>query len=155
MASALREAQSLERSADSSKGVKAGALRAFARSIRSHVAGEEGRPGDALAELDRADWQMVESLFEAEGLDRFYRAELLTALGRDAEAANWYRTIAERATYEVVYVAASRWRLGQGYERAGDRARAKDAFRGATALWRNVDAPFQAAAADARHQAGR
>jgi DNA-binding SARP family transcriptional activator/tetratricopeptide (TPR) repeat protein len=155
MASALREAQSLERSADSSKGVKAGALRAFARSIRSHVAGEEGRPGDALAELDRADWQMVESLFEAEGLDRFYRAELLTALGRDAEAANWYRTIAERATYEVVYVAASRWRLGQGYERAGDRARAKDAFRGATALWRNVDAPFQAAAAVARHQAGR
>jgi tetratricopeptide (TPR) repeat protein len=98
---------------------------------------------------------MVESLFEAEGLDRFYRAELLTALGRDAEAANWYRTIAERATYELVYVAASRWRLGQGYERAGDRARARDAFRGATALWRNVDAPFQTAAADARHQAGR
>ena len=154
-ASALREAQSLERAADSSKALKAGALRAFAWSIRSHVAGEEGRPADALAELDRADWQMVESLFEAEALDRFYRAELLTALGRDAEAANWYRTIAERATYELVYVAPARWRLGQGYERAGDRARARDAFRGATSLWRTVDAPFQAVAADARRRAAK
>jgi len=155
MASALREAQSLERAADSSKALKAGALRAFARSIRSHMAGEEGRPAEALAELDRADWQMVESLFEAEALDRFYRAELLTALGRDAEAANWYRTIAERATYELVYVAAARWRLGQSYERAGDPIRAREAFRGAASLWRSVDAPFQAVAADASRRAGK
>jgi DNA-binding SARP family transcriptional activator/tetratricopeptide (TPR) repeat protein len=155
MATALSEAERLERGADSSKGLKANALRAFARSIRAHVAGEEGRPGDALAELDRADWQMVESVFEAEALDRFYRAELLTALGRDAEAANWYRTIAERASYELVYVAAAKWRLAQGYERAGEPARAREALLAATGLWRNADAPFHAVAADARRRAVR
>jgi DNA-binding SARP family transcriptional activator/TolB-like protein len=152
---ALAEAQRLERGADSSRGLKAEALRAFARSLRAHVAGEEGRPAEALAELDRADWQMVESLFEAEALDRFYRAELLTALGRDAEAANWYRTIAERATYELVYVAAAKWRLGQSYERAGDRAGARDAFRAAARLWQDADGPFQSVAADARREAVR
>jgi tetratricopeptide (TPR) repeat protein len=153
MTSATEEAQRLDRAADSSDGLRVKALRAFARSIRAHVAGEEGRPNDALAELDRADWQVVESVFEAEGLDRFYRAEMLTALGRDAEAANWYRTIAERATYELVYVAAAKWRLGQSYERAGDGARAREAFRAAAGLWRKVDAPFQAVAADASRKA--
>ena len=98
---------------------------------------------------------MVESIFEAEALDRFYRAELLSALGRHAEAANWYRTIAERATYELVYVAAAKWRLGQAYERAGEVARAKEALLAATGLWRNADAPFQPAAADARRRAVR
>jgi DNA-binding SARP family transcriptional activator len=154
-APALAEAQRLDRAADSSVGLKANALRAFARSIRAHVAGEDGRPRDALAELDRADWQMVESVFEAEALDRYYRAELLTALGRDAEAANWYRTIAERATYELVYLAPAKWRLGQSYERAGDRARAREAFRAAAGLWQKADAPFQAVAADAIRRAGK
>lgn len=49
---------------------------------------------EALAELDRAHWRLVESLFEAEALDRYYRAELLFTLGRDSEALGWYRTIA-------------------------------------------------------------
>ena len=45
--------------------------------------------------------------------------------------------------------------LGQGYERAGDRSRAREAFNGATNLWRNVDGPFQAAAEDARKRASK
>ena len=62
---------------------------------------------------------MVESIFEAEALDRYYRAELLFALGRHAEALDWYRTIAERATYELVYVAPARWRQAWLYPQAG------------------------------------
>ena len=80
---------------------------------------------------------------------------MLTALGRDAEAANWYRTIAERATYELVYVAAAKWRLGQSLRAGRGTARAKEAFRAATGLWRDADGPFQAAAADARRRAVR
>jgi tetratricopeptide (TPR) repeat protein len=72
---------------------------------------------------------MVESIFEAEALDRYYRAELLSELGRHAEALDWYRSIAERATYELVYVAPSRWRQGRLYEDAGDRVRAVEAYR--------------------------
>jgi hypothetical protein len=152
---ALRVVQRLQRAAGSLTGLKADALRTFARSVRAHVAGEGGRPADALAELDRANWQMVESVFEAEALDRYYRAELLTALGRDAEAADWYRTIAERATYELVYVAAANWRLGQAYERAGDGARAATAYRTVARLWHDADPPFRALAADAERRAGR
>lgn len=118
------------------------------------MAGETNRAAEGLAELDRADWQMVESVFEAEALDRYYRAELLTRLGRDAEAADWYRTIAERATYELVYVAAANWRLGQIYERAGDRARAATAYRTVVRLWQDADPPFKALAAEAKRRAG-
>jgi len=152
---ALREAQRLDRAADAQTGLKSGALRTFAASVRAHVAGESGRPADGLAELDRADWQMVESVFEAEAMDRFYRADLLSALGRDAEAANWYRTIAERATYELVYVAAARWRLGQAYERAGDQAKSAAAYRMVAHLWQDADPPFRALAEEARRRAER
>jgi DNA-binding SARP family transcriptional activator/TolB-like protein len=152
---ALQVAQRLDRAAESQTGLKAGALHTFAWSVRAHVAGERGRPADGLAELDRADWPMVEAVFEAEAMDRFYRADLLSALGRDAEAANWYRTIAERATYELVYVAAAQWRLAQGYERAGDQAKAVSAYRTVARLWQDADAPFGAIAAEAKRRAER
>ena len=122
--SAVRLAGSLEQAADSAIGLKADALRTFALSIRARVAGQAGRAAEALEYLDRSRWQVVESIFEAEALDRYYRAELLFALGRHAEALDWYRTIAERATYELVYVAPARWREGWLYHRIGDEARA-------------------------------
>ena len=98
----------------------------------------------ALEHLERiATGAMVESIFEAEALDRYYRAELLFALGRHAEALDWYRTIAERATYELVYVAPARWRQGWLYEEMGDRARAVEAYRTVARLWRDADPPLR------------
>jgi DNA-binding SARP family transcriptional activator/TolB-like protein len=146
---ALRLAGSLERSGDSSGALKADALHTFARSIRARVAGEAGRVAEALGHLEQSNWGMVESMFEAEALDRYYRAELLSALGRHAEALDWYRTIAERATYELVYVAPARWHQGRLYERAGDRARAVEAYRTVTRLWREADPPLRATVAEA------
>jgi len=148
-AEALRLAGSLERAGDSSSALKADALHTFARSIRARVAGEAGRAAEALGHLEQSNWGMVESIFEAEALDRYYRAELLSALGRHAEALDWYRTIAERATYELVYVAPARWRQGRLYEQAGDRARAVEAYRTVTRLWREADPPQRATAAEA------
>ena len=154
---ALRLAASLESAGDSASDLKADALRTFARSIRARVAGQAGRAAEALEHLDRSSWGVVESIFEAEALDRYYRAELLYALGRHAEALDWYRTIAERATYELIYVAPSRWRLASLYEREGDRARAADAYRTVARLWRSADPPLRATAAEAsrRLRAGR
>ncbi len=146
---ALRLAGSLDRAGDSASALKADALHTFAQSIRARVAGEGGRAAEALDHLERSSWGMVESIFEAEALDRYYRAELLNALGRDAEALDWYRTIAERATYELVYVAPARWQQGRLYEQAGDRARAVEAYRTVARLWREADPPLRATAAEA------
>jgi DNA-binding SARP family transcriptional activator/tetratricopeptide (TPR) repeat protein len=146
---ALRLAGSLERTGGSSGALKADALHTFARSIRARVAGEAGRTAEALGHLEQSNWGMVESIFEAEALDRYYRAELLSALGRHAEALDWYRTIAERATYELVYVAPARWRQGRLYEEAGDPARAVEAYRTVTRLWREADPPLRATVAEA------
>ena len=95
----------------------------------------------------------MESLFEAEALDRYYRAELLFALGRQAEALERYRTIAERATYKLVYVAPARWRQAWLYARAGDRARAADAYRTVSRLWANADPPLGKTATEAARRA--
>ena len=140
---AVRLAGSLERAADSSSALKRAALRTFARSIRARVAADAGRTAEVLDHLERSSWGMVESIFEAEALDRYYRAELLSELGRHAEALDWYRTIAERATYELVYVAPARWRQGRLYEHAGDRARAVEAYRTVTRVWREADPPLR------------
>jgi DNA-binding SARP family transcriptional activator/TolB-like protein len=152
--SALGFAASLRAAADSATGLQADALRTFALSIRARVAGQAGRPAEALQYLDESRWEVVESIFEAEALDRYYRAELLFALGRHAEALDWYRTIAERATYELVYVAPSRWREGWLYHRIGDEARAAAAYRTVARLWDRADAPLRATAVEAGRRSG-
>ncbi|HEX6615844.1 MAG TPA: BTAD domain-containing putative transcriptional regulator [Gemmatimonadales bacterium] len=146
---ALAEAAALGRAADSSAALRSRALRTFARSIRARVASLAGRPAEALADIEGADWATVESLFESEALDRWYRGELLYALGRKAEALDWYRTIAERATYELVYVAPARLRQGEILESEGDNAGAREAYRTAARLWHAADPRLRPLAADA------
>ena len=147
--SALRQATALEAAAGSANGLRVDVLETFARSIRARVAGDAGRAAEALRLLEQSSWGMVESIFEAEALDRYFRAELLDGLGRRAEALDWYRTIAERATYELVYVAPARWRQGLLYERADDSARAAEAYRTVARLWQDADPPLQSTAAQA------
>jgi DNA-binding SARP family transcriptional activator/TolB-like protein len=153
--SALQLAGSLEKAADSASGLKADALRTFALSIRARVAGQAGRAAEALEYLDRSRWEVVESIFEAEALDRYYRAELLFALGRHEEALDWYRTIAQRATYELVYLAPARWREGWLYQRTGDERRAADAYRTVARLWGDADQPLRSTAARAARLSSR
>ena len=146
---ALAEADALGRAANASAALEARALRTFARSIRARVASLGGRPAEALADIEEADWELVESQFESEALDRWYRGELLYALGRKDEALDWYRTIAERATYELVYVAPARLRQGEILEDRGDRAGALAAYRTAARLWHDADPRLRPLATDA------
>jgi hypothetical protein len=77
------------------------------------LAWARGNPADALARLERARpelWYQLTlgSPFFALASQRFLRARLLEALGRSKEAAGWYRSIAERSPYEVIYLRAAR-----------------------------------------------
>jgi tetratricopeptide (TPR) repeat protein len=96
----------------------------FAHSLRARVADARGRTQEALTELERADWPRIAPSFMSEALDRDYRADLLQRLGRLDDARGWYRSIAQRATYELPYLAPSRLQLARlaESERAPDLA---------------------------------
>jgi len=113
-------------------------LEAWQHSLRARVAMIGDKPAEALHQLDRADWAPIESSFEEEALDRYLRANLLQALGRDAEALNGYRTIAERATHEVMYVARSRLRQSLIAGALDDQRESAEAYPVAARLWANA-----------------
>jgi hypothetical protein len=90
----------------------------------------------------------------AEVSDRFLRAELLHLLGRDEQAIGWYRSIAERAPYELAYLAPSELRLGRIYEVRGDAVEAGLHFRRFVALWREADPELRPLVLEAQRRSG-
>jgi tetratricopeptide (TPR) repeat protein len=86
--------------------------------LQAAIAQREGRPEEALRILERSHPRLwfqltVASPFYSLASQRYLRAELLRQLGRHQEAAGWYRSIAERSPYELVYAAPSRERLAE------------------------------------------
>jgi tetratricopeptide (TPR) repeat protein len=145
---ALHEARALDlRAANDSNGRYA---RTLAQSVRAHVAAAGGRTLEAIMDLDRAGWPAAASVFVAEAYDRYFRAELLAAAGRQEEALGWLRSIAERAAYELVYLAPAQLRQAEIYDRRGDRAQAAQHYRKFIELWRDADPELQASVTKAR-----
>lgn len=78
----------------------------------------EGRPGDALAALERLKTDVwfqyaVGSPFFAGTYQRFLRAELLEQVGRVDEAIRWWETIAQRSPFELAFAPAAASRIRQ------------------------------------------
>ncbi|HYC32172.1 MAG TPA: BTAD domain-containing putative transcriptional regulator [Gemmatimonadales bacterium] len=76
--------------------------------LRAGIARAEGRPDEGLGHLDatrpRLWFQLtVASPFFTLASRRWLRAELLREAGRTEEAAGWYRSMAERSPYELIY----------------------------------------------------
>jgi tetratricopeptide (TPR) repeat protein len=111
----------------------------LSRSLRARLALERGRPVLALAALEEARWERAAGRSVAEASDRFLRAELLRQLGRTEEAIGWYASIAQRSSYELVYLAPAQLRLGQIYDRLGDSEEAVKHYRRFRELWRTPD----------------
>ncbi|HEX6432939.1 MAG TPA: tetratricopeptide repeat protein [Gemmatimonadales bacterium] len=148
--SALRAARALDRAADSSS--RGRLAHTLSESIRAHVAAAAGRTEEALAHLDAADWEAAASVFVAEAYDRFFRAELLREAGREDEALGWLQSMAERAAYELVYLAPAHLRQAEIYERRGDRSKAAGHYRRFIELWDEADPELQATVAGARNR---
>jgi tetratricopeptide (TPR) repeat protein len=145
---ALREARALTLASDSST---VGRLaHTLAQSIRAHVTATGNRDAEALALLERAGWEAASSVFASEAYDRYFRAELLERLGRQDEALGWYGSIAERAAYELVYLAPAHRRQAEIYERRGQRELAAPHYRRFIELWNGADPELQPAVAKAR-----
>ena len=102
-----------------------------------------------------AEWETAASVFVAEAYDRFFRAELLADIGKDEEALGWLRSIAERASYELVYLAPAQLRQAEIYDRRGDRNEAVKHYRRFIELWRDADPELQPIVNRARERLSR
>ena len=60
-------------------------------------------------------------------------------MGREDEAIGWYRSIAERSSYELVYLAPAQLRLAQIYDERGDLEQARGYYRRFRELWRDPE----------------
>lgn len=143
---ASREVSALSAATDSTwDGVLGHSL---TQSLLARLALHRGQAARALALLERAQWQRNPVPTVAETDDRFLRAELLHQLGRDEEAAGWYRSIADRSSHELVYLALAQYRLGQIRDRQGDHRGVLAYYQRFLDLWRYAepDVPFLAEA---------
>jgi DNA-binding SARP family transcriptional activator len=85
-----------------------GLTRNMLAEVQAAIARAEGRPGEGLALLESTRPELwfqltVASPFFSLASSRFLRAGLLRELGRDREAEGWYRAMAERSPYELMY----------------------------------------------------
>ena len=153
-AAALRYARQLESTRDIGRdSVEQAVVRTtFARSIQARVADAAGQTERALTLIEQTQWQPIASVFMAEALDRYYRADLLRRLGRVEEARRWFRSMAERTTYELVYLPSARLQLGQMAESQGMTDLAIERYRSVVAAWRNADPELLPRVQDARQR---
>jgi class 3 adenylate cyclase/tetratricopeptide (TPR) repeat protein len=127
----------------------------LALGIRAHALREENRREAALAALQQARFEinyqsMIASPFISMTYERFTRAELLHAFGRDEEALSWYRTLVGMSTYEIVYRPLSHLRQAQIAEHRGDHDSAARHYQAFLDLWRTADPEFQPLVDEAR-----
>lgn len=85
-------------------------------SLRAAIAWHQGDARATLRFLEATRVEVwfqltVASPFFSQGFDRFLRGEALSALGREAEASGWYRAIAERSPFELIYREAAAKRV--------------------------------------------
>ena len=129
----------------------------LAHSIRAQVALHRGDTTGALTELNqirRQTWYVVTlpSTFYSQTFERFTRAELLYALGRDREALQWYDHLVEIGPYEVGYRPLAHHRRAQIYERLGDEDQALEHYARFVELWKDADPELQPQVEDVRRR---
>lgn len=144
LATARTAAAQLETDMASGRAVRL--TNTLAKSLRAHIAAAEGLPAQALLDLDAADWEGAADTFAAEAADRYFRATLLEVVGRSREAARWYASMAQRAAYELPYLAPAQLRLAVIERSNGNDVAARAHEARAAELWRHADVGVRAAA---------
>jgi len=156
-AAATRAASQLEAMTGSEE--VAASARSLAAAVRGDLALTARRPADALTALAGVRGAVPLSFSTetplSEDYARFLRGEALLALGKDAEARRWlehgFDGTADGMTYRVPVL----FRLGDLYERTGERQKAIDAYARMVRLWSACDAPLRPAIEDARARLAR
>jgi tetratricopeptide (TPR) repeat protein len=114
----------------------------FARSVRAQIDRVQGKPSEALKELEpilAETKNPLESPFVSEAYERFTRAELLYELGRYPEALGWFDHLVESSVFEFVYLPLSHLRRAEILDRQGDSKNAAVSYKAFIDLWRDCD----------------
>ncbi|MDX1675774.1 MAG: tetratricopeptide repeat protein, partial [Longimicrobiales bacterium] len=153
-------------------GARAGELRAstvpvpagpladdLARELRVRLALERTDSAAALAGTQTARQVVynyaIVSPYYAGVFDRFLRAELLGAMGRDREALKWYEHLASTSTGEMLLVPAAHLGQARIHERLGNRAAAAAHYDAFLELWRDADPTLRPMVEQAREARAR
>jgi tetratricopeptide (TPR) repeat protein len=116
---------------------RAEVARALAHALRAEMRRTAGDVAGALRELEQFPFVPTWQLAHWGIRERFLRAELLHALGRDTEALPWYDSFT--GAYDMPWMAAAHLRSGEIHERLGDRDRAAFHYQRFVRLWNACD----------------
>ena len=118
------------------------ASRDFSASIRATVRLAQGRAAEGLTEIERAPMRaplVSMNAVQNRVYERFLRAELLHAVGRDEEALRWYSTLHCSGNQGIAYLAPCHLRQAQIHERMGHVDEAILHYRRFVELWKDCD----------------
>ncbi|HEV2129469.1 MAG TPA: tetratricopeptide repeat protein [Longimicrobiaceae bacterium] len=150
---ALRYAGELERQ---TAPVDAEHGQIFAQLLRAEVARAGGQMADALRAIGEtplsAGTMSTVSWRLANAHERFLRAELLQALGRDEEALQRYASFPAPSAYDLHYLAPSHLHRAEIYERRGEKEKATEHYRRFIELWKDADPELQPLVRQARER---
>jgi tetratricopeptide (TPR) repeat protein len=135
------------------------ALRALAAAVRADVAISGRRPADAVSALALVRGAVPLDLSGmspfSEDYARLLRGEALLALGNDDEALRWLDNGFDATPNQMEYRPQVSLRLGDIYERKGERQKAIDEYARFVRLWTGCDARLRPAVEDARARLAR
>lgn len=117
------------------------------------------RPADALKVLEAVRGEVPLDLMDmtpfSEDYARFLRGEALLGTGNDDEALRWLQHDFDGTPNEMAFRAQVSLRLGDIYERKGERQKAIDNYSKFVRLWAACDPRLQPAVDEARAQLAR
>jgi hypothetical protein len=125
----------------------------FAHTLRAELAWAAGDPARARVELQRFSIRPFREVGHWGMHERFLMAELLSALGRQDEALDWYLSFP--AGFDQPWVAPAHLRTAQIYQRLGNSERARFHYRRFLSLWSGADAELQPLVTQAREALAR
>ena len=146
--------------------------RDLALAVRADVAWRSGRRAQALSLLEQwrpEKWWIAKPTMtkpnpddlssvlpgHAYSYERWMRADLLSSLGRPQDAVNWYAGLGFVVGEEMRYLAPSRLRMGELYERLGEREQAIEQYVRFVTLWRDADSELRPLVEDVRGRISR
>ena len=119
-------------------------VRSLAATVRADVALVAHRPADAVKALEvvrgEVPLDLSSSPWISEAYARFLRGEALLTAGDDAGAQRWLEHGFAGTPGEPVYAGPAALRLGDIYERQGERQKAIDSYERFVQMWGACDA---------------
>lgn len=130
---------------ESVRGHRAAPARELAHALRAEIARSKGDLPQALAHLDQfhidAAGPGIRGIARWGVRERFLRAEVLHAQGRDDEALAVYDSFL--GFYDLPWIAATHLRRGEILEKKGEQERARFHYARAARLWSGCDEPLR------------